>query len=179
MTDWSQIVTQHGPAVWQTVYRLVSHDADAADCFQNVFVAAVQLSRKQAVDNWPALLKRLAIARSLDCLRQRYRPADRRTVSLDAPAVDYRAPDPAGTIENRELLQQLRKALVELDERQAQVFYLAAIDRLPYRRIAEQMGITVNHVGVLLNRARSELKDRLRAFQPGADIAPLKRERPS
>jgi len=33
MTDWSQIVERHGPAVWRMAVRLLSNEADAADCF--------------------------------------------------------------------------------------------------------------------------------------------------
>jgi hypothetical protein len=40
MTDWSQIVQQHGPGVWQTLHRLLTNDADEADCFQRTFVSA-------------------------------------------------------------------------------------------------------------------------------------------
>ena len=40
MTDWSQIVQEHGPLVWRTAYRLLNHEADAADCFQRTFVSA-------------------------------------------------------------------------------------------------------------------------------------------
>lgn len=29
MTDWSQLVQQHGQMVWKTVFRLVNHEADA------------------------------------------------------------------------------------------------------------------------------------------------------
>ena len=66
MVDWSQIVEQHGPLVWKTVYRLLRHDADAADCFQRTFLSALELSRTQAIHNWPGLLRRLGTARALE-----------------------------------------------------------------------------------------------------------------
>jgi DNA-directed RNA polymerase specialized sigma24 family protein len=69
MTDWSKIVEHHGPIVWRIVRRLLNHDADAADCFQRVFVAAVELERRDAIRDWPAILRRLATARALEYLR--------------------------------------------------------------------------------------------------------------
>ncbi len=39
MDDWSEIVRLHGPMVWATACRLVGDHADAADCFQEAFVA--------------------------------------------------------------------------------------------------------------------------------------------
>ena len=77
MVDWSQIVQQHGRLVWTTVYRLVRHDADAADCFQRTFLSALVLSRTQTVRSWPGLLQRLGTARALEALRQRVRQAQR------------------------------------------------------------------------------------------------------
>ena len=64
MTDWSPIIEQHGPLVWQTAYRLLNHEADAADCFQQVFLTAIRLDQKEKVHYWPALLKKLATARA-------------------------------------------------------------------------------------------------------------------
>jgi len=32
----------HGPLVWQTAWRLLGHEADAADCFQETFVSAME-----------------------------------------------------------------------------------------------------------------------------------------
>ena len=63
-------------------------------------------------------------------------------------------------------LEHLREVLADLDARQAQVFCLACLDGLSYQEIAEQLGVTVNHVGVLLNRARATLRERLRAHGP-------------
>src|SRR5262245_29492172 len=73
MTDWSQIVAQHGPLVWRTAQRLLAHEADAADCFQRTFTAAVELAERETIRHWPALLRRLATARALEQLRERLR----------------------------------------------------------------------------------------------------------
>lgn len=175
MTDWPQIMREHGQTVWRTVYRMVGNDADAADCFQNVFVAAIELSRKESVKNWEALLQRLANARSLECLRRRYRKSEQLTVALEAPPVDHRA-DPSDLAAGRELAEELRQALVAIDDRQAEVFCLSCVEGVAYREIANQLGITVNHVGVLLSRARSNLQKRLRAFEPASTSQPLDRE---
>ena len=73
MTDWPQILNEHGGIVWQTVRRLLNDDADAADCFQETFVAALVFARQQPVQNWVGLLKQLATARALDRMRKRAR----------------------------------------------------------------------------------------------------------
>jgi RNA polymerase sigma-70 factor (ECF subfamily) len=169
MTNLSQIVQQHGPIVWKTIRRLVNHDADGADCFQRTFVSALQVSCTQAVHNWPGLLKRLATARALEFLRQRYLDAKRLTTLVDDSAVDRRAVGPVQAAESSELAEHLRLALAELDVRQAQVFCLACLEGFSYREIADELGLTVSHVGVLLNRAKSGLREQLQAHGPAAE----------
>jgi RNA polymerase sigma-70 factor (ECF subfamily) len=166
VADWSEIVQQHGPLVWATVYRLVRHDADAADCFQRTFMSALVLSRTQTIHNWPGLLRQLGTARSLELLRQRLRQAQRVRPLIADAAVASREPGPDQSAAESELSDRLRQALAQLDARQAEVFCLASLEGHSYAEIAEQLGLTVNHVGVLLNRARQNLRDRLRTLEP-------------
>jgi RNA polymerase sigma-70 factor, ECF subfamily len=168
MIDWSQIVHEHGPIVWRTVYRLVNHEADAADCFQRTFVSALQLSRQEEIRNWPGVLKRLATARAVDCLRQRQREWRRWTALREGLSADRTGMGPPLAAQSSELADHLRQALRELDDAQAQVFILACLEDWQYDEIAQHLGVTVNHVGVLLNRARAALRERLRSFAPAA-----------
>jgi len=171
MTDWSQIVKQHGSAVWKTAWRLLGNEADAADCFQNAFMAAVELSRTQPVRNVSALLRRLATVKALDRLRQRYRLGDRH-VPLDDSVVPADPTDePPRRAQASELAQDLRDALAELDQRHASVFCLTCLEGLSYKQVAGQLGMTVSNVGVILNRTRAQLRQRLRVHAP-SDTAP-------
>ena len=167
MLDWPQIVQQHGPLVWTTVYRLLRHDADAADCFQRTFLSALMLSRNQAIRNWPGLLQRLGTARALETLRQRLRQG-RRLRPLLAEVSESNSPEPVNLAAMSELSDHLRSALAELDTRQAEVFCLICLDGLSYAETADQLGLSINHVGVLLNRARQSLRERLRCHEPAA-----------
>jgi RNA polymerase sigma-70 factor (ECF subfamily) len=166
MTDWSQVVREYGPIVWKTAYRLLNNEADAADCFQDTFVSALKLSRAETVHNWPGLLKRLATARALDRLRQRRRESSRCIGMPEDFHPAEKAPGPSRLAESIELTEHLRSALAELDAKQADVFCLACLEDFDYRHIAEQLGLTVGHVGVLLNRAKSSLRERLQEHAP-------------
>ena len=159
MTDWSKIVRQHGPLVWATAHRLLSNDADANDCFQDAFVSAWELSRQEPIRDWPAALKRLTTARALDRLRRRYRHADRSEALPDAPLADDDAPDPSQAAMDAEIVVQLRIALSKIDSQQAEVFCLTVFEGMVYREVADQLGLTVSHVGVLLHRAKKSLQD--------------------
>jgi RNA polymerase sigma-70 factor, ECF subfamily len=180
MTDWSQIVEEHGPQVWRTAQRLLRHEADAADCFQRTFIAALEISRKQTVRCWPALLRRIATARALEQLRQRVGMRARLSGDPEengvARLMDHKTPGPDGAAQGSELADHLRGALAELDARQGQVFCLACIEECSYAEISEQLEITVSNVGVLLNRAKAALRERLQEHAPQKDVAKEKLE---
>lgn len=187
MKEWSDIVRQHGPLVWRTAYRLLSNDADASDCFQDTFVSAVELSRQEPIRHWPAVLKRIATARALERLRRRYRDAAREQAmpircdvtgdSLET-LPDHQVSDPSQSSLDCEIADHLRVALTQIDPVQAEVFCLSVLEDQSYREIADQLGITVNHVGVLLHRAKQHLQDLLEMHRPSRPD-PLRIERKS
>src|SRR5580765_4898076 len=99
--DWSQLLEAHGRIVWRTVYRLVNDEAEAADCFQETFVAALKYSRSHAIRNWPGMLKRLATAKAIDHLRRRGRTG---AISLSAGCLETAidgARSPPNIVESR------------------------------------------------------------------------------
>ncbi len=140
--DWQAIVSEHGPSIWRTAYRLLGDPTDAADCVQETFLSAVQYTRGRAVKDWPALLTRLATNRSLDLLRKRRRDQGRYTGLEDWSGVAGNLPDPASPSLNGELADHLRLALGQLPARQAEVFCLRIIDEMSYLQIARQLDIS-------------------------------------
>lgn len=161
MTDWQTIVHEHRGLVWRVVYRLLENTADAEDCFQDTFVSALQVSKRQRVRNWRALLAKIATNRALDRLRQRIRLRGR--FETPAECLDCPAPEPGPNqgVENSELAVHLREALAQLPADQAEVFCLRHVEQMSYRDIAKTMAIKSNAVGVLLHRARARLRDLL------------------
>jgi len=159
--DWQEIVGRHSALVWRTVYRLLGRYEEAADCYQETFLAAWEVSRCQPVRYWPALLVRLATRRSLDHLRRRLRQADHRQVPADWSSMPSREPTPQEHLAGSELAKKLRGVLGHLPDRQAEVFCLRCLEDLSYRAIAKQLDLKVSAVSVLLHRARSRLRELL------------------
>src|SRR5262245_34349779 len=120
MTDWNAIVREYGPLVWRTAYRLLGREADASDCFQRTFLAALDRVGAGPVRNWAGFLKQLATARALEQLRSRYRDARSATLPDDLPP-DPSTPDPLDRAAAGELSQALRVALAAIDPVQAEV----------------------------------------------------------
>lgn len=156
--DWQVIVTEHGPLVWKTAYRLLANHNDAADCFQETFVCALEFSHRQRVRNFPALLSRLATARAIDRLRQRLHQPFTNIEDTDWSAVRCTNPGPVQHAQQHELADRLRKALAQLPPQEAQVFCLRYLNNMSYRQIAKELDIKTNAAGVLLHRARAKLR---------------------
>lgn len=153
--DWQRIIEKHGPAVWQTAYRLLGNRTDAADCFQETFICAPELSRRQRIRGFSALLRRLATTRAIDQLRRRFRRSHCEAVSNAVPSANT---GPAQMAQQQELIARLRESLTQLQPQEAQVFCMRYLNDMSYRQIAKALDIKTNAAGVLLHRARAKLR---------------------
>jgi len=173
MPDWREILSRHGPAAWQTAYRLLGNRADADECFQEACLAALAVSRREVVHNWRGLLQRLATARSVDRLRARQRARSRVTLFSWNRLRDD-SPSPSQNAEEAELSGELRTALAQIPPNQAAAFCLHCLEDWSYQEIARQLNVTVNSVGVLVHRARQRLRRLLEGFQESPPPASAK-----
>ena len=163
MIDWEGISREHGPLVWRTACRLLGGrgSADAADCFQETFLTALDVSRRQVVRNWPALLQRIATMRALDMLRRRIREKSHVNLLEEINEAPSDRQSPAQRLQDQELQQQLRAALAQLPAAQSEVFCLRHLSDMSYEQIASEMNMTVDNVGVTLHRAKARLRELL------------------
>jgi RNA polymerase sigma-70 factor, ECF subfamily len=159
--DWQTIVAEHGPAVWRTVYRLVSHREDALDCYQETFFQAAQYAKAHVVSNWPGLLKQMASSRALDCLRQRYRKSSKLAPLEAAANTTAVGPTPEVQAELREDIERLRQALPELSPRQSEVFCLREIELMSTAEVADVLDLSPDDVATALHRAKRKLREAL------------------
>lgn len=166
--DWQVIVREYGPLVWQTAYRLLGNHADAADCFQETFLTALEVSRRQDVRNLPGLLVRLATTRAIDRLRQKGRR--QRTDACEVEPLTADA-DPLDQLEAQDLARQLRQAIRQLPAQEAKVFCLRYLGEMSYRQIARELQIGINVVGVSLHRAKARLREALAATDATDEVS--------
>jgi len=162
MADWQSIVDEHGPMVWRTVRRLLGRAEEAEECFQETFLSALRVSRREEVDNWGGLLRRLATARAIDRLRGLTRRRERADSGPPPETVAAPGGGPAQKAQAAELAEHLRAALAELPDRQAEVFTLRFLEEMSYKDIGRALGLTTNAVGVLLHEARERLGELLK-----------------
>jgi RNA polymerase sigma-70 factor (ECF subfamily) len=160
--DWEKVVLKYQKLVWNKAYRILGNNADACDCFQDTFFSVYQITKKQKVNNFRALLSAVAGTRAVDILRKKIRrenlnyslqDCDNYVLSTNKQDVD---------IFSWELADRLRAAIATLPQVEAEVFCLRALNGLSYRQIAKHLNITCNLVGVNLHRARKKLNDMLK-----------------
>ncbi len=169
LTDWNAIVVREGPTVWSVLWKLLGVRADVEESFQETFLAAIEISRREAVESWPALLTRLATMRGIDRLRLRYRVRKRRdlivahTRQLTGTTGELASTgdDPAELAVAAELSERLREALTKLPEKQAEIFVLHVLHGWNHRELAERMQMNENAVRTALHRARGRLRELL------------------
>jgi RNA polymerase sigma factor (sigma-70 family) len=157
--------------------RRLLGDVDlAADAVQHAFVKLCGETRQRLAGREAAWLFRVCRNRALDQLRQagRERAAADPAGPADATAaVADRGPDPAVSVERRELAARLRRLLAELPPPQREAIDLWC-EGFTHREIAEITGRQEGHVRVLTHRGLTALRRHpairdLLAAEPSAD----------
>ena len=155
--DWDEIRREYAPLVWSVVWRILAHDADALECSQDVFLEAMERSRDTSINNWGGYLRWLAARRAIDVLRRRRRQPE----SVDVQTLSDQSETASATVEFADLVEVVRLELTRLPTSQAEAFWLVCVEEHSYREVAELMNIKANAVGVLVHRARKQLRQAL------------------
>src|SRR4051812_29972091 len=138
--------------VYTAAWRVLGNAADAEDVVQDVFTEALGQWKSNKVRNWAGWLRRVAVCRAIDRLRQR-----RSHATLESVAEPLHIAAPEADLENRELSEQLRQALQQLSEHEATIFCLRYFEELSYDQIAKTLDLETSAVGMALHRARAKL----------------------
>ncbi len=172
--EFEALLGAQSTSVWRLVVRVLGDDGpDAADCFQQAFVElALRHKRSHDIRQMPALLKRIATARAIDTVRRRIRERGRSRPVEGVEVTSRQSLQPDALAEANEFIDALRAELAALPDAQATAFVLTQIDGLPHDEAAVAMGVTRNHLNVLLHRARAQLRDKLESHQPVREARP-------
>jgi RNA polymerase sigma factor (sigma-70 family) len=161
-----QLVDGYKNRVYNTILSMVQNAEDAEELAQDVFVKAIQtIDRFKGDAKIGTWLYRIAINASLDHLKKR--KTKKRfafLISINTGTEENPAPNPAHFVhpgiqlENKEMAQNLFKAINQLAEKQKTALVLNKIEGLSYEQTAQVMETTVSSVESLLFRARQNLK---------------------
>ena len=154
--DYRLVVLRHHGCVYRVARALLGDAAEAEDVTQETFVRYWQHSaRVERPREW--LVK---VARNL-CL-DRLRKAGRYLSSAPDELPEQRDDrDPEWHYEQRELAQELERAIATLSEPQRSLVVLFDVQGMSTDECARIVGINVNQVKVYLHRARRRLRLKL------------------
>ncbi len=148
---------EHGGILHKIVRAYAKDAADQADLHQEILLQlwrSLPAFREQAKPStW---IYRVCLNTALTWSRGTAQRARRIASGMDFAHIASEAASPADRTADRELLGQLYVAIRTLSDFD-RALVLLLLDELPYREIAEVTGLTENHVGVALTRARKRL----------------------
>lgn len=157
--DFDDLYRNHYQRVFGLCLRLLGGRAEAEDASQETFVRAYRaLDRYDRDQPFVAWVLTIASHHCVDLIRRRARGAPFEDGEGDA--ADLEATDPAAldVLVDAERDAEVRRAIAALPDRYRLPIVLAYYSEWSYDQIATELGITRNHVGVLLLRARQSLR---------------------
>lgn len=156
--DAHEVVTRFAPALARVV---ASYERDRAlrdELLQEILMAIVQaLPRLTQPERLKPFVFRIAHNRSVSHIARRMRERAHEETGNDA---DLPTPSHEQTLIQAERSERLLEAIRQLPLAYRQVMTLILED-MSYEEIAETLGLTIENVGVRVNRAKKQLKERL------------------
>ena len=158
----AEILTQYREHLRRYVAAMVGIDR-ADDVIQDAFLRLSRSLEKAEIDNPRAFLYRICANLATDELRRQRRHQDFK-LAMGAKPFEY-APAAADTIDEREQLQQVHKAVDSLPNKCRRVFILRKFKDMSYKEIAAIEGISVKTVENQISRALKLIRERIRRGQ--------------
>lgn len=124
----------------------------AADLTQETFLRYAEQTGVQVLND-RSYLYRTARNLAIDHIRERQRRQTDPTPAEAMADIIEERPPPDQEVSDRERLDRLRQAMLELPERTRQVFVLNRIEGLTYAEVAERLDISDSSVQKHLSRA--------------------------
>ena len=155
------------------MYRMAHNSAAAEDLAQEVFLRVYRSrSSYEASAKFTTWLHRIATNLAMNFTRDTRHERPENQVSLDDPAEEDSAPldvaDRRLTAEQdllrRERLQQIRKRVQSLPERQRLAVVMHKYQQMDYKQIAEVLKLSESATKSLLFRAYETLREQLKEF---------------
>jgi RNA polymerase sigma-70 factor (ECF subfamily) len=168
------LVERYERRIYHVVYGMVRSPEDAKDLAQDAFIKAFQnLHRFRLESKFYTWLCRIAMNVAIDHLRkQKHRRHsefdDSRGGSEGAQVVRLHSAkdDPAANVARSQLNKTIMDAVETLPDDQKQVLILRELEDMPYKEIAEVLGIPEGTVMSRLYYARRRLQEMLAEHRP-------------
>lgn len=152
-SGYTGLYNQHAKEVYNTIYRLVNHTAEAEDILQDSFVAAFQaIAGFENTGGFRAWIKRIATNKSIDAIRKR----KMKWVELEPSGIVV-ADESIDEKEFDFTVETVRRAIDALPEAYRIIFQLYVIEDIPQVEIAQMLGLANNTVRIQYHRAKQKI----------------------
>lgn len=157
---WAQIYTQFAPGIFRFCRRAMPSREDAEDATSEVFLKVrSKLDQYDSSRPFNAWLYRVAANQCWDLLRRRRVRQDLETGDIESMPLEHADPGQLERLISEKSREDVRKALEQLPSRARMALTLRYYSEMNYDEIAETLGVRRAFVGVLLLRARHQLRE--------------------
>jgi RNA polymerase sigma-70 factor, ECF subfamily len=164
---WAEIYSHFAPGVFRFCRRAMPSREDAEDATSEVFLKVrSKLNQYDASRPFNAWLYRVAANHCWDLLRRRRVRQDLETGDIETIPLEHPNPSQLEELIAQKSREDVRKALQQLPNRTRMALTLRYYSDMSYDEIAETLGVRRAFVGVLLLRARHQLR---RAIEQGTE----------
>ena len=159
---WGQLYHDYAPAIFRFCRRALPTREDAEDATMDIFMKLKgKLEQYDSSRPFTAWLYKVAANHCWDTLRRRKIRQDKETGDLDTVPLLHPDPSQLERMIEKRSSEEVRKALGTLGSRARMALVMRYYSDMSYDEIADALGVRRAFVGVVLLRARHELREAL------------------
>jgi len=159
---WGELYREYAPAIFRFCRRTMPTREDAEDATMEIFMKLrdklVQYDTSRSFTAW---LYKIAANHCWDMLRRRKARHDKQMDDIDEVPLECPEPNQLEKLIEERTGEEVRKALDKLGMRARMALVMRYYSDMSYDEIADSLGVRRQFVGVVLLRARHELRQAL------------------
>ena len=163
---WGELYREYAPALFRFCRRALPTREDAEDATMDIFAKLMRDNRLQQYDqsrSFTAWLYKVAANHCWDTLRRRKSRQDKETEDLENVPLEHPDPNQLDRLIEQKTSEEVRRALDKLGSRARMALVMRYYSDMSYDEIADALGVRRAFVGVVLLRARHDLRTALGA----------------
>ena len=156
---WGDLYREYAPAIFRFCRRAMPTHEDAEDATMEIFMKLRdKLSQFDHTRSFSAWLYKVAANHCWDMLRRRKGRQNKETEDVDNVPLEHPDPNQLERLIEERSNEEVRKALGKLGVRARMALVMRYYSDMSYDEIADALGVRRAFVGVVLLRARHELR---------------------
>src|ERR1700680_2452643 len=159
---WGDLYREFAPAIFRFCRRAMPTREDAEDATMEIFMKLrdklIQYDQTRSFTAW---LYKVAANHCWDVLRRRKSRQDKETEDLENVPLEHPDPNQLDQLIEQRTSEEVRRALEKLGSRARMALVMRYYSDMTYDEIADALGVRRAFVGVVLLRARHELRHAL------------------